>query len=66
MIVESFMAVIVSIPQRDFSGFQERRLPHSRPFRVVSIPQRDFSGFQVLDFPVSGKNATSFNPSKGF
>ena len=38
----------VSIPQRDFSGFQENSFscPGATFGRLVSIPQRDFSGFQ--------------------
>ena len=62
---------IVSIPQRDFSGFQVLRTPsfHLLPecWDDVSIPQRDFSGFQggSGDDSISIANV-GFNPSKGF
>ncbi len=41
------MVKIVSIPDRDFSGFQELvGESRSESSQEVSIPDRDFSGFQ--------------------
>ncbi len=37
---------LVSIPERDFSGYQ-RCLTNLEPFYRVSIPERDFSGYQL-------------------
>ena len=44
----TILSIIVSIPDRDFSGFQPVVKEDVELFEVptVSIPDRDFSGFQ--------------------
>ncbi len=41
------VCVSVSIPERDFSGYQQAIASWPPEFQKVSIPERDFSGYQL-------------------
>ena len=53
---------IVSIPDRDFSGFQPGVSLKLIPNGFYSIPDRDFSGFQLEETRKRLEDALLFNP----